>query len=199
MSEPHLDTTLLHGWLERIRAGDLTARDELLRRIGGRLEHLARKMLKRFPNVRLWAETDDVLQNAVMRLLRTLEKVEPASVGQFFGLAALHIRRELLDLARHFAAHHRARPAGSLPGDDRQVTGFTPTAPDEATEDLERWRRFHEEVEKLPPEQREVVGLIFYHGWKQKEVANIFEIDERTVRRRWEAAMVALHHILAER
>src|SRR5262249_60745478 len=99
MSEPHLDTTLLHGWLERIRAGDLTARDELLRRIGGRLEHLARKMLKRFPNGRLWAETDDVLQNALMRLRRTLEKVEPPAVSPICRLAARAVRRGPLRLA----------------------------------------------------------------------------------------------------
>src|SRR5262249_31686133 len=30
---------------------------------------------------------------------------------------------------------------------------------------LERWAAFHEAVETLPAEQREVVGLTFYHGW----------------------------------
>ena len=52
------------------------------------------------------------------------------------------------------------------------------------------------EVEKLPAEEREVVGLIFYHGWKQAEVADLFGISERTVRRRWESAKEKLGHVL---
>ena len=47
--------------------GDLAAPEELLRAIGGRLEALARKMLRRHPGVGRWADTDDVLQNALHR------------------------------------------------------------------------------------------------------------------------------------
>ena len=70
-------------------------------------------------------------------------------------------------------------------------------APSEETEDddpdeLEKWCQFHEEVEKLPVQEREVVSLIYYHGWKQAEIARLFDIAERTVRRRWEAAMIHL-------
>jgi RNA polymerase sigma-70 factor (ECF subfamily) len=99
---PHssLDTTQLQALLDRIRAGDTAARDELLRSVVGRLEGLARKMLRGFPLVRRWNETDDVLQNALLRLLRALETVNPASTRAFFGLAAAQIRRELLDLRR---------------------------------------------------------------------------------------------------
>src|SRR5580692_10001775 len=102
MDSPSIRTMQLHRWLERIRPGDLSARDELLRNFCGRLEALARKMLRRFPQVKRWAQTDDVLQNALLRLLRSLQKVEPASVRDFLGLAAVEMRRELLDLARHF-------------------------------------------------------------------------------------------------
>ena len=42
----------LQGCLDRLRAGDSSARDELLRRAGGRLERLTRKMLRGFPGVR---------------------------------------------------------------------------------------------------------------------------------------------------
>ena len=63
-------TTQLHAWIDRLRTGDRGARDDLLRGITGRLYPLAQKMLGRFPNVRRWADTDDVLQNAQLRLLR---------------------------------------------------------------------------------------------------------------------------------
>src|SRR5687768_763835 len=40
------NTTQLHAWFARMRSGDPTAREELLRSTGERLERLARKMLK---------------------------------------------------------------------------------------------------------------------------------------------------------
>jgi RNA polymerase sigma-70 factor (ECF subfamily) len=200
VSEPSPQTTQLHRWLNRIDAGDLTARDELLRSVVGRLEGLARKMLRRFPGVRRWAETDDVLQNALMRLLRALQNIRPHSMREFFGLAAQQMRRELLDLARHYYGPHGegANHASHAPANDSSAPAHEP--PDRANEpdDLERWCAFHQEVENLPTEEREVVGLIFYHGWKQAEVAELFQISERTVRRRWESALVKLHGTLKD-
>jgi RNA polymerase sigma-70 factor (ECF subfamily) len=73
-----------------------------------------------------------------------------------------------------------------------------PAAPADEPEELERWRAFHEAVERLPTEEREVVSLIFYHGCTRVQVAELLQVDERTVRRRWRAAMLTLHDLLAE-
>src|SRR5262245_52885470 len=100
MTEPSLRTTQIHHWLDRMRAGETVARDELFRQVSARLERLARKMLRRFPEVARWEQTGDVLQNALPRLLRALEVVRPGSVREFFGLAAEQLRRTLIDLAR---------------------------------------------------------------------------------------------------
>jgi RNA polymerase sigma-70 factor (ECF subfamily) len=140
MDDPAVQTVQLRQWLERMRAGDLDARDEMLRALCGRLECLARKMLRRFPQVQRWAQTDDVLQNALMRLLHSLQKVQPGSVTDFFGLAALEMRRELLDLARHsygplgHGAHDASQGAAS-----GQILGDHDPAMPEDQEDLERW------------------------------------------------------------
>jgi len=95
-------TTQLHVWIDRIQAGDESARDELLRSFCGRLEELARRKLRGFPAVARWEQTDDVLQNALVRLTRALETEKPKSVLGFVGLAATQMRRELIDLARHY-------------------------------------------------------------------------------------------------
>ncbi len=192
MSDGSVDTVDLRRWLDRIEAGDLAARDELLRGVGKQLERLARKMLRKFPGVGRWADTHDVLQNAILRLLRALQEVRPANTREFYGLAATQIRRELLDLARHFYGPHGqgANHASLAPG------GASPPgepADKDDPDDLERWCAFHEQVEQLPAEEREVVGLIFYHGWTQAQVAELLQVAERTVRRRWDAALVKLH------
>jgi RNA polymerase sigma-70 factor (ECF subfamily) len=61
---------------------------------------------------------------------------------------------------------------------------------------LERWTAFHEAVERLPAEEREVVGLVFYHGWAKVQIAELFGVDERTVRRWWRSACVRLNEAL---
>src|SRR6516165_9873798 len=79
MTNSSLHTPQLHLWLDRVQAGDRAAREELLQCIAHRVERLARKMLGRFPSVQGWAETGDVMQSAVLRLLRALEEVRPPS------------------------------------------------------------------------------------------------------------------------
>jgi RNA polymerase sigma-70 factor (ECF subfamily) len=192
MAESSAHTTQLHRWLDRLQAGDRAAADELVRGICGRVEHLAHSMLRRFPNVRRWADTGDVLQNVLLRLMRTLDNLRPASMRDFYNLAAVHIRRELLYLARHFAGANRHE---LLADDGDPAQAPDPPAPAESG-DLERLTRFHEQWEQLPTEEREVVGLIFYHGWTQAQVAELLGVNVRTVRRRWKAALVRLHGLL---
>jgi RNA polymerase sigma factor (sigma-70 family) len=200
MREPSVHTAQLHHWLDRMRAGDLAARDELLRSVCSRLERLARKMLHGFPGVRRWTQTDDVLQNALLRLLRALQKVRPDSVRAFFNLAAEQIRRELLDLARHFQGCLGIGANHASHGPDDGSQGPLAQSPDPADDpdELDRWCAFHQRVEELPDDEREVVGLVFYHGWTQAEVAGLLQVSVRTVRRRWETALVKLHRVLKE-
>lgn len=193
MSDTEPQSKEMRQLLDRMHRGDRAATDELFRKVCGRLERLARKMLRGFPNVRRWEDSDDVMQNALMRLLRSLQKLKPDSMRAFYGLAAHEIRRELIDLARHYygpqgpGANHE-----SLSAEDSSSPGLDP--PDKApeTKELDRWYRFHQAVEKLPTEHREVVSLIFYHGWTQAQVAELFQRTERTIRRRWHEALVKL-------
>jgi RNA polymerase sigma-70 factor (ECF subfamily) len=199
MSEPMLNTLYLQQCVERWQAGDRAAGDELLRLLGDRLEHLARLMLRRFPNVREWAETLDVVQGSLVRFLATLRNLRPESTCHFFNLAALHLRRELLDLARQFSGERFARLTLASRADDSTGDGLGQVPGPEAGDDLELWRRFHEAVEQLPAQEREVVGLVFYHGWTQQQIAKLFGVDERTIRRRWQSACLGLNRLVGQR
>jgi RNA polymerase sigma-70 factor (ECF subfamily) len=149
--------------------------------------------------VRQWAETVDVLQGSLIRLLKTLEKLRPESTRHFFNLAGVHVRRELLDLARHFKADRYVRLAPPKPADETQAPGL-PEPVDGNVEDagLDLWRRFHEAVDQLPTEEREVMGLVFYHGWTQIQIAELFQVDERTIRRRWQSACLQLNRLMGD-
>jgi RNA polymerase sigma factor (sigma-70 family) len=141
-------------------------------------------MFQSFPTLREWYDTPDIVQGSTMRLLNSLRELQPASMLDFFKLAAANIRRELVDLARHF--HGKATL--SLDTDDSRTEALQLEAPIEAVEELELWSRFHQTVEELPVDEREVFSLSFYHGWTQAEIAESLDVDVRTIRRRWQTA-----------
>jgi RNA polymerase sigma-70 factor (ECF subfamily) len=187
-------TTQLQNCIERLKAGDPTARDELLKHSCERLRRLARRMLQDFTRVKRWEDTDDVLQNALLRLVRALQAVPPASVQEFFRLAATQIRRELLDLARRYygpeglGRKHESDAGGG-------VAAALPYEPANTTFDPSRlaaWSEFHQRIEALPSEERVVFDLLWYQGLTRAEAAAVLGVSEATVKRRWLAARLRL-------
>lgn len=190
---PH--TTELYEQLHLLREGSLQARESVIEHTCGRLRKLARKMLQGFPVVRRWSETDDVLQAALLRLHRALAAVHPQSPAEFYGLAAMQIRRELLDLAKRYqgpqglGASHQT-DSGSLVA-QRAAESVEPA-------DVEAWSRFHESVDLLPREQRAVVDLLWYEGFSQPEAAGVLGISLATLKRRWASARIQLCEVLED-
>jgi RNA polymerase sigma factor (sigma-70 family) len=188
MPDPSLHTTQMQLCVDRFREGDRAAANELLSAAAARLEKLARKMLGGFPSVRGEVETGDVLQAALIRLLRSLKEIRPDSTRSFFNLAAVHMRRELLDLARSPVVRRRLQEPASELGGESVMASNDPA--------LDRWAHLHEAVESLPVELREVFGLTLYHGWTQTQIAELLQISDRQVRRHWTDACRRLHTAL---
>jgi RNA polymerase sigma-70 factor (ECF subfamily) len=192
-------TARLERLIAELRRGDRAARQELLASAGERLMRLTRRMFRGERRLQRLEQTDDIFQNASLRLYVALAEVKPASVRDFFRLAALHIRRELIDLARHYYG-----PQGL----GTRQTGFQ--ACNDTSADLSRepsdttcepghlatWREFHERVAELPDEEREMFDLVWYQGLSQADVAALLCISSRTVQRRWQAARLGLYRNL---
>jgi RNA polymerase sigma factor (sigma-70 family) len=193
MAEPILDTATLKDCIDRWRDGDRAAADDLLRLVIGRLENLARRMIRGVPIVRSEADTDDLLQNSVMRLLRSLRKLRPEAPRDFFNLAALHIRRELLDLIRSCQRRSRLTIDAGWPHPMLERESI-PASICEA----DRWLLFHQSVDRLPIQEREVVGLMYYHGWTQQRIAEFLQVHDRTIRRRWTSARNILREMIGK-
>jgi RNA polymerase sigma-70 factor (ECF subfamily) len=191
-------TVRLQHCLDRLRAGDPAARRDLLGAASERLRRLARKMLRADGRLRRWVESGDVLNDAVLRLSRALEAVTPGTLREFFRLAALQVRRELLDLARHHfgpcgaAAHHQSNPPQVGPP---MVEADPPDCRDEPSA-LAAWAEMHEKAGALPEQQREAFDLVYYQGLSHAEAAALLGVSTKTVQRRWHAACLALHELM---
>jgi RNA polymerase sigma factor (sigma-70 family) len=190
--------------LDRLQAGDESARRELIECACARLERLTRKMLRSWERVHRWEETGDVMQNAAMRLYRSLSDTKPQRVVDFFRLAALEIRRELKDLAKHYygrrgvgANHATAAWKPSSSGEGADSMAWEPPAADEDPGHLAAWAEFHDQVDRLPAEERETFDLLWYQELSQAEAAALLGVSERTVKRRWASARLRLAKVLA--
>ena len=172
MPEPTGQTAL---WLDLMRAGDQTARQRLIEHSCERHRGLARKMLHRYPKVRRWEETDDVFVEAITRLHRALETIQPLS-RHYYG-------------AQGPGSHHET--AAGKPDGDSQPRYETPDTTGEPAS-LAEWTEFHEQVGLLPTEEQEVFNLLWYEQMNQDEAAEVLGVTARTVRRRWQDARYRL-------
>ncbi|MEI7686047.1 MAG: sigma-70 family RNA polymerase sigma factor [Planctomycetota bacterium] len=194
-------TAKLAVWIERLRGGDPKASDFLIATAEDRLRRLTRKMLKSFPAVHRWEQTDDVFQNAALRLHRSLANCVPQSVRHFFNLAATNIRRELVDLSRHYSGPEGiAANYTTEPGNKSNSTGKSGRIQaSSSTNDPVRlacWSEFHLQVEQLPEQDREIFNLLWYEELPQAEAAKLLGISDRTLQRRWQSARLKLFEVL---
>jgi RNA polymerase sigma-70 factor (ECF subfamily) len=62
---------------------------------------------------------------------------------------------------------------------------------------LADWTEFHQQVEQLPEELRQVFDLFWYGGLNTSEVAEQLRVSVRTVKRRWRDARLLLAEMRA--
>lgn len=184
-------TLFLQKCLQRLHVGESTVREELLRYARGRLKLLAERMFVRFLMLGNLEEADDLLQESMLRLWKSLAEVRPTTVSGFMGLAALQMRRSLRDLARkHFGrrselkSHQRNLRLGSTIGQGVTVIDDVRNSPDV----MLSWSEFHEAADRLPQPERTCFDLMYYHGLPQNEVAELMNVSIRQVARYWQSA-----------
>src|SRR5688572_21421455 len=103
MGEPNAD---LAGLINKMKAGDQAARQELFTRAFSQLERMARKRLdQQFGRLRFRGiDTGDVLNDAMVQMVKRLEQGTDldrlSSERDFFGMVAQYLRWALLNTAK---------------------------------------------------------------------------------------------------
>jgi RNA polymerase sigma-70 factor (ECF subfamily) len=193
-------TVVLQRLLDRIKVGDEAARDLLFEHACERLRRLVRLQLRRFPRVKRWDQTDDVLNNVMMRMVEAMRGMSLGTPREFFALCGTQIRRQLIDLKRHYygaegmGRHHRTAAPSAEGEPAPNLADGTDDTHDPAH--LALWTEFHEQVEKLPEEEREVFNLRWYQELSVEETADVLKISTRSVGRRWLDARLKLGRFL---
>jgi RNA polymerase sigma-70 factor (ECF subfamily) len=156
--EPGLTATIL----SRARAGDVGAREQLaarfhpiLRRLAhGRLPLAARGML----------DTDDIVQNTLVRAFNRLDQFEPRHEGAFLA----YLRAILLNQVRDEVRRASRRPAPEA-FDDRFADGSP--SPLERAVGRDLLERYERALARLGDDQREAVIMRVELGFSFAEIA----------------------------
>ena len=188
-------TSELADLLEKLRQGDPDARCRVVECRRGSAEEVD-------PQDAPWLPEGSPLgrNRRVSRTLFFASTVHWPTCGlkgyaEFYALAGMQIRRELLDLAKHFQG---AQGIGAKHHSDRGRAAERKCADPLEPETLEAWARFHEAVGCLPDEEREVVQLVWYDGMKRPEAAAVLGVSLATLKRRWQSARLHLSELLED-
>ena len=199
-------TAVLQGQLERAVTGDAAARRRLLELTRDRLMHHARRLLHgRYARLEPFAQTDDVVQQLFVKILRNQDRFwvdargEPVrTLAEFFGHTSAWMRDVLCDLMRQAYGRDDVRPA-VLPLDGGPSDAGPRHEPSSDTldgEKLRRWTEFHEAAARLPGDLRAVFDLLWYQGLTQAEAAALLGVAVPTVKLRWMKARLRVQEAL---
>jgi RNA polymerase sigma factor (TIGR02999 family) len=139
-----------------------------------------------------WSSHDTIGTTALVNeaYLRLVESLQLRDKGKFLGLAAVAIRRILVDRVRHQLALKRGGDAQQVELDE--ADGFV-------VEDDETVLAVHEALEGLSdlnPRLAHVVECQFFAGYSQSETAQALGISVATVERDWATARAWLRREL---
>ena len=191
-------TIALQDLLSQLQSGENveTIKKQLVARAYSRLRILAHKMLNSYNRHAIDEETEGLVAEAYLRLDRSLDDLQPETVRQFFGLAALQMRRHLLDKLRsiHGRGQEKRPKISSLDPKDASTPGLevaleTPLAPWSAIDILEA-------LDELDERERDCLTMQHWYGFTHQEIANLLQLSTKTIQRSCNMAIIKLNERL---
>jgi RNA polymerase sigma-70 factor (ECF subfamily) len=180
MTPPNPESTAI--LLQRIREGDSAARDRLLERY---LPVLRRWAHGRLPaKARGFADTDDLVQITLVRVLKQLERFEPRHEGAFLA----YLRRILINAMRNEIARAATRGKQEEVGEALPDPGPSPL---ESALGRDLLDRYEAAFAMLGEEQQEAVFMRVEMGLGYEALAEAMEKNSANTARMIVARAVA--------
>jgi RNA polymerase sigma factor (TIGR02999 family) len=181
MSNPSSEVTkLLRDWSQ----GDAVALEKLIPLVFEDLRKIAGGLFQRENEAHTLQPT--ALVNEVYLRLIDQRQVHWQNRQQFFAVAAMLMRRILVDYAKRRRTAKRGGQAVKVPLDE--AIGI----PQAANLDMEALDEALTRLAEIDPRQSEIVDLRFFMGLTHEEIAEILEIGVTTVKREWRTARLWL-------
>jgi RNA polymerase sigma factor (TIGR02999 family) len=173
--------------------GDRAALDQVYASLYPELKRVARARLRQQGRGDSMGTTT-LLHESFLRLVGASE-LRLVDRRHFFAYAARTMRNIIIDNARELLADRRGGGAAheTLGGDDALQVADT-----SSSEELIRVSEALLELEKIDPELAELVDMRYFGGYTESEIAELQDVTERTIRRRWDKARAWLYVALSD-
>ena len=181
MAETGAATDLLLHW----STGDEVARDDLLPLVYDELRRIARSYLQQ-ERANHTLQPTALVHEAYLRLIDQ-RRVSWRNRAQFVGLAAIMMRRVLVNHARDRAAAKRSGGSEAVP----LTVTFEPSQP-QAPDVIE----VHDALNRLQAVDERagrIVELKFFGGLTTDEIAEVMQLSPATIEREWRFARAWLY------
>jgi RNA polymerase sigma-70 factor (ECF subfamily) len=204
MENNSAETILL---IERARAGDPQALDEIFTRHRERLRRMVEVRLDRRLQGRI--DASDVIQDAYVEVAQHLEEYlrDPQlplflwlrlAVGdRLMKVHRQHLGAQMRDAGREVSLYREALPAASSAALAAQLLGKH-TSPTEAAVRAERMLRLQQALNALAPLDREILSLRNFEELTRAETAQVLGIEEAAAAKRYIRALKRLKELLAD-
>lgn len=149
----------------RARSGDRMATEALLERCLPRLQRWAHGRLP--ASARGSLDTNDLVQDAALNLVKRLDLFEPRHVGAMQGYLRQSVINRIRDEVRKIGRH---APPTELPDDHPSDR----TSPLEAAIQAEAYDRYRQALAQLQPKDRELIVARVEVQWSVAEIAQRF-------------------------
>jgi RNA polymerase sigma factor (TIGR02999 family) len=168
--------------------GDRAALDQIYAALYPELKRVARARLRQQGRGDSMGTTT-LLHESFVRLVNAAE-LRLADRRHFFAYAARTMRNIIIDSAREHLADRRGGGAAHEPlGGDAALQ----VADTSSSDELLRVSEALLDLEKIDPDLAELVDMRYFGGYTEGEIAELQEVSERTVRRRWDKARAWLY------
>jgi RNA polymerase sigma factor (TIGR02999 family) len=180
-------TKLLQDWGK----GDTSALEKLIPLVFEDLRQIARRLFQRETDGHTLQPT--ALVSEVYIRLMDQRKIHWQNREQFLGVAALMMRRILVDYAKGRQAAKRGSGVPKVPLDE------TIAVPDLREVDVVGLDEALSRLAEIDPRQSRIVELRFFMGLSNEEIADVLDISVTTVKREWRFARLWLFRELTRK
>jgi RNA polymerase sigma-70 factor, ECF subfamily len=160
--EPRTSATSTLDLVARARLGDQAAWHELFARYEAPLRRFARGRLPK--TARGFTDTDDLMQDATLNILRRLDRIELRFPGALLAYLRRSVHNRLIDERRRAARGHTPSPLTQDHPDSQD-------SPLEETLARDQMRRFREALELISPRDRRAIVMRLDDGASYDAIA----------------------------
>lgn len=194
---PEIDIASMSQLVIAAKEGDVGAHNEICRQVQSRLDQMANHHLD--AKLRRKLNPSDIVQATLTRMVQGFDDFRGSSSAEFYGWLNTILKNEVNSTRRNFQRQRRdirreTEPASGIVGNQRANDEM----PDQQLRTQEKMARFREVIDRLSPDQAQVIQLRSIQELPFEEVAQQMDRSINAVSKLWGRALVSLQQELAK-